>query len=92
MVVIAASRACYSFASSTPPARFPAAWHKVRTSALNIILHVFSVDDPGVTAFLALEENHGRFFIELSRLMQDAYSQVLCRVRRQRRRQPEVTK
>lgn len=53
---------------------------KVRTSALNIILHVFSVDDPGVRAFLAREENHDVFFTELARLVQDAYSQVLCRV------------
>lgn len=54
---------------------------KVRTSALNIVLHVISVDDPGVTAFLDLEENRRSFFTELARLMQDTYSQVLCRVR-----------
>ncbi|CAN0146036.1 unnamed protein product [Scytosiphon promiscuus] len=52
----------------------------VRTSALNIVLHVVSVRDPVVTAFLALEENHGRFFDQVSRLMQDAYSQILCRM------------
>lgn len=53
---------------------------QVRTSALNIVLHVLSVQDPGVTAFLALEENHGGFFHQMSYLMQDAYSQILCRV------------
>lgn len=53
---------------------------KVRTSALNIVLHVFSVDDPGVVSFLALEENHGTFFAQVSHLMRDAYSQLLCRV------------
>lgn len=52
----------------------------VRTSALNIVLHVLSVQDPGVTAFLALEENHGGFFNQMPYLMQDAYSQILCRV------------
>lgn len=54
---------------------------QVRTSALNIVLHVLSVDDPGVKAFLAREENYGSFFDQLSRLMQDAYSQILWRVR-----------
>lgn len=53
---------------------------QVRTSALNIVLHVLSVQDPGVTAFLAKEENHGDFFHQMSYLMQDAYSQILCRV------------
>ncbi|CAM9661227.1 unnamed protein product, partial [Ectocarpus sp. 8 AP-2014] len=52
----------------------------VRTSALSIVLQVFSVKDPGVTAFLTREENHIGFFDQLSRLMQDAYSQVLCRM------------
>lgn len=53
---------------------------QVRTSALNITLHIFSMKDPGVKAFLAREENHGGFFAQLSRLLQDAYSQILCRV------------
>ncbi|CAN0467345.1 unnamed protein product, partial [Ectocarpus sp. 12 AP-2014] len=52
----------------------------VRTSALSIALQVFSVKDPGVTAFLTREENHIGFFDQLSRLVQDAYSQVLCRM------------
>eukprot|EP00903_Cladosiphon_okamuranus_P018674 g17188.t1 len=52
----------------------------VRTSALNIVLHVLSVQDPSVTAFLALEENHRGFFHQMSYLMQDAYSQILCRM------------
>lgn len=54
---------------------------QVRTSALNIVLHVLSVQDPGVIAFLGLEENHRGFFHQMSYLMQDAYSQILCRVR-----------
>lgn len=52
----------------------------MRTSALNIVLHVISVQEPVVAAFLALEENHLCFFDQVSRLMQDAYSQILCRV------------
>ena len=52
----------------------------MRTSALNIALHVFSVKDPGVTAYLSLEENHKGFFSQVSRLLHDAYSQILCRV------------
>lgn len=74
------SRCAKSPPAALPFARTPSPFRKVRTSALNIVLHVFSVKDPGVIGFLALEENHASFFAQLSRLMQDAYSQILCRV------------
>lgn len=86
---ISCSAVVLGHALCVPRPVVPSIPQQVRTSALNIVLHVLSVQDPGVTAFLALEENHRGFFHQLSRLMQDAYSQILCRVRRgEGRRRP----
>ncbi|CAN0207601.1 unnamed protein product, partial [Discosporangium mesarthrocarpum] len=52
----------------------------VRTCALSIVLHICSVQDKGVSSFLALPVNCIPFFTQISGLLQEQYSLLLCRV------------
>jgi hypothetical protein len=52
----------------------------VCTSAMSMILHIYGVDEPGVSNFWTKEGNHEALSREMVQLLQDRYSALLSRV------------